>query len=197
MIAHLRGRLLSKEANRLVIDVGGVGYEVQVPLTVYYRLGDEGSEVSLQIYTHVREDALSLYGFSAGSEKRLFELLISISGIGPRLGITILSGLPAEELAEAVASGDLVRLTAIPGIGKKTAERILLELQEKMNSIWPEMAEAASPSLSGVQRDVVSALVNLGYPRRNAERTVSRAAEQSETVDFEGLLRSSLRELTS
>ena len=198
MIAKLKGALLEKSADRVVVDVGGVGYEVFIPFSTYYELGDLGETVSLHVYTHVKEDALNLYGFLTQREKQLFTRLIQISGIGPKLGVTILSGFPVEELVEAVVEGDLVKLNAIPGVGKKTAERIVLEMKDKILSLAPELREAVSVNAPApIQEDVVSALVNLGYPKVTAEKAVSRALKNGKATRFEELLKKSLRETSS
>lgn len=169
MIAHLRGTLTQKDPARVVVDVHGVGYEVCVPLTTFTALPDPGSEVSMDIHTHVREDVIALYGFSTRRERVIFEKLMTISGIGPKLAVTILSGGSVDELVGAIKRGDLPRLTAIPGVGKKTAERIILELKDKLQ----EFTEA-SPK-GGIETDVLSALENLGYSRALAESALSRA----------------------
>ncbi len=196
MIARLSGKLIEKQPGQIVIDVGGVGYLVSIPLSAYYDLGEEGDDVSLHIYTHVKEDTLSLFGFANSKEKSLFQLLIQISGIGPKLGITILSGLPAEDLARAVTQEDLVRLTGIPGIGKKTAERIVLEIKEKMSRLLPELEAAPVGARSRLQADVVSALVNLGYPRNLAEKAVKGAAQGEGEKPFDELLRAALKRIS-
>ena len=199
MIGYLRGQLLIKKPNLVLMDVQGVGYEVNIPLTSFYELPDEGSEVVLRIHTHVREDALTLFGFNSQREKDLFLKLISISGIGPKLGIAILSGARVEELAQAIADGNLSRLTAIPGVGRKTAERLVLELKNQVTPfLLPEQMSAgrtvAMPN--ALQEDVLSALVNLGYPRPAAEKAVSAALRSEEgNRTFEDLLRSTLRRL--
>lgn len=196
MIAHLKGVLTEKAAGRVVVDVSGVGYEVVIPYSTYYQLGEVGDTVSLHIYTHVKEDAFSLYGFSADREKRLFTQLIQISGIGPKLGVTILSGLPVGEFVEAVTDENVVKLNEIPGVGKKTAERLVLEMKDKVLEWFPQLEEAEAGSVSGsLQGDVVSALVNLGYPKHTAERAVLRARQEVEADSFEALLRESLRKV--
>ncbi len=197
MIAWLKGTLRNKAADRVVVDVGGVGYEVLIPFSTYYDLGDPGDLIDLHIYTHVREDVLLLYGFLTSLEKRVFTLLIQVSGVGPRLAVTALSGLPVDELIRAVSQGDIVRLSSIPGIGKKTAERIILELKEKARKLasaeeLPESAALPSP----VNEDVVSALVNLGYARNVAEKAVGRVLGQGDTRRFEDLLRKSLKQIS-
>lgn len=199
MIGQLRGKLLAKSPNLLLVDVGGVGYEVIIPLTTFYELPDEGNEITLKIHTHVREDALLLFGFRSRSEKSLFLKLISTSGIGPKLAITILSGARVEELAAAVAEGNVSRLTSIPGVGRKTAERMILELRSQMTPfLLPEQAEAARQGTAGgaLEEDVVSALTNLGYPRAAAEKALSLTLREPECGrTFEEILRNTLRRL--
>ena len=190
MIAHLRGTLMQKDPARVVIDVHGVGYEVCVPVTTFSSLPATGSEVSIDIHTHVREDVIALYGFSTRRERVIFEKLMTISGIGPKLAVTILSGGSVEELVGAIKRGDLARLTAIPGVGKKTAERIILELKDK----FQDFAEvAAKPP---VQNDVVSALENLGYTRGMAEGALNRAANGDGEAAFDVLFKRALQILT-
>lgn len=197
MIAFLRGRLLDKHPNRLILDVQGVGYDVQVPLSTYYGLGEAGSEVALRIHTHVREDALALFGFASARELELFELLIAISGVGPKLALAVLSGIEPGELVRAVQRGDVRRLTAIPGVGRKTAERISLELKDKL----PPVTEAAGAPGAGeeagpLRADLLSALVNLGYHRPPAEEAVDRVlAAAGAKASFEQVLKQALREL--
>ena len=198
MIGSLTGRLAQKEPSRLLVDVQGVGYEVQVPLSTFYGLGDVGADVSLRIHTHVREDALSLFGFGTALELDLFERLIGISGVGPRLALAVLSGIEPPDLVRSVSAGDVVRLTRIPGVGKKTAERIVLELKDRL----PEMlvVETDSPDtdteIPGVRDDVLSALLNLGYQRPRVERAVARVpTDASGAGEFEDVLRQALREL--
>jgi holliday junction DNA helicase RuvA len=190
VIAHLRGKLMQKDPARVVIDVHGVGYEVSVPVTTLTALPDLGSEVSIDIHTHVREDVIALYGFSTRRERIIFEKLMTISGIGPKLAVTILSGGSVEELVGAIKRGDLARLTAIPGVGKKTAERIILELKDK----FQEFADAAPKP--AVQTDVVSALENLGYPRGVAEGALNRAANGDGEAPFDVLFKRALQILT-
>ena len=197
MIAFLRGRVLEKQPNRMIIDVQGVGYELYVPLSTYYEVGDEGTEVGVRVYTHVREDALQLYGFLTDLERQLFERLISISGIGPRLAIAVLSGVDSRDLVTAVQRGDVARLTAIPGIGKKTAERIVLELRDRLSQLSVPAAEAA-PAASGADRmrsDLISALQNLGYHRPQAEKAVESTLSSTPDATFEDALKQVLREL--
>jgi len=190
MIAHLSGTLIQKQPNSVVIDVGGVGYEVFIPTTTFTAMPNAGAEVSLDIHTHVREDALSLYGFSSRQERRVFERLISISGIGPKLAVTILSGGSVEGLVGAIRRGDLARLTSIPGVGKKTAERIVVELKDKLKEFTEEPAKPV------VETDVLSALENLGYSRPMAEAAVRRAANGDEDAAFDVLFKRALQILT-
>ena len=191
MIAHLRGRLLSKTPQSAVVEAGGVGYEVTISIPTFTSLPAEGNEVALLVYTHVREDALALFGFTTPTEKRLFEKLLSISGIGPKLAVTVLSGLPPERLIAAIHGQDHVTLTRIPGVGKKTAERIVLELRDKLQELAPAGNAGASTPVS---EDVLSALVNLGYQRPAAQKGVEAAiARDPESgKDFETLFRSSM-----
>jgi Holliday junction DNA helicase RuvA len=191
MIAHLRGKLLAKHPNQAIVETGGVGYDVTISVPTFSELTQIGTEVSLHIYTHVREDALALYGFGRPEEKQLFEKLITVSGIGPKLAMTILSGMPADDMVGAIRGNDLVRLTRIPGIGKKTAERMVLELRDKLP---PQGADAvkAIPSLTAVEEDVLSALTNLGYQRAVAEKTVSTVAKTTPAASFEAMFREAL-----
>jgi Holliday junction DNA helicase RuvA len=198
MIAFLRGRVLDKQPNRIVLDVQGVGYEVHVPLSTYYNLGDEGSEASLHVYTHVREEALQLYGFLTSLEQQVFERLIAISGIGPKLAIAVLSGSDTRELVDAVQRGDVARLTRIPGIGRKTAERIVLELKERFAQLAAPAGGGMATSQSEDNRlrdDLLSALQNLGYHRPLAERAVDATVNASPVPTFEVALKAALREL--
>ncbi len=198
MIGHLKGRLIQKKPNLVVVDVQGVGYEVAIPLTSFYELPGEGEEIALRIHTHVREDALALFGFHTQKEKEVFLRLIAVSGIGPKLAITILSGARVEELARAIAAADLPRLTAIPGVGRKTAERVVLELKSHMTSyLVPEEASAAETAKSdGLHEDVVSALANLGYPKAAAEKALAGVVRSGEADrNFEDILRRTLSAL--
>jgi holliday junction DNA helicase RuvA len=198
MIAHLRGKLLSKKASHVVIEAGGVGYGVSIPVSTFYELGDAGSDTALHIYTHIREDALALYGFRTEQEKSLFEKLIGVSGVGPKLAITILSGLETAELIPAIQRGNVERLVHIPGVGRKTAERLSLERKDKLaNLVLETAASATSPAAvaGGVEDDVLSALTNLGYARPAAENALREARAESPDGDFEQLLRGSLRQL--
>jgi len=195
MIAQLRGTLADKRPNQVLVDVGGVGYLVHIPVSTFYALGDLHSNVTLLIHTQVREDAISLYGFLSSREKHLFELLISASGVGPVLALKILSGMSVDDLVPAVRAGDLVRLTRIPGVGRKTAERMVVELRDKLAAM--ETPETARQSLTatGGENEVVFALTNLGYDRSIAEKTVETARTNGSTNDFETLLRASLHRL--
>jgi Holliday junction DNA helicase RuvA len=192
VIAHLAGTLLEKHVQRLVVDVAGVGYEVQVPLSTFYAVGDPGAAVALRIHTHVREDALQLFGFSTALEQLLFERLISVNGIGPKVALAVLSGIEPAVLVRAVRQSDLGRLTSIPGVGKKTAERIVVELRDRLpktDSVEPDAAG------EGERSDVLSALANLGYPRGAAEKAVEKVLQRAGTRTFELLLREVLKEL--
>ena len=190
MIAHLRGKLAQKDPARVIVDVNGVGYEVFVPLTTFTALPETGSEVSIDVHTHVREDIIALYGFSTRRERTIFEKLMTISGIGPKLAVTILSGGSVDDLVGAIKRSDLARLTAIPGVGKKTAERIILELKDKLQ----DFAEAQAKS--GVDVDVLSALENLGYNRAIAEAAIRRAADGDRDLVFDVLFKRALQILT-
>jgi Holliday junction DNA helicase RuvA len=197
MIAQLRGTLGDKRPNQVLVDVGGVGYLVHIPLSTFYALGDLHSNVTLLIHTQVREDAISLYGFLSAREKHLFELLISASGVGPVLALKILSGMSVDDLVPAVRSGDLARLTRIPGVGRKTAERMIVELRDKLAAMEiPE--DARKPvTTTGTSGDVVSALLNLGYDQHAAEQAVERAGKNGASETFEALLRGALQQLTA
>jgi Holliday junction DNA helicase RuvA len=195
VIAHIRGRILDKQPNRVIVDVNGVGYDVAVPLSTFYGLGDEGAEIALRVHTHVREEALALYGFATRLEQELFERLIGVSGIGPKVALAVLSGIEPPDLIRAIERGDLARLTAIPGVGKKTAERIVLELKDRLpRAAAPSAAErdGAAPAL---RDDLLSALINLGYHRPLAEQAVESAVAHSPGGDFERTLKQALREL--
>jgi holliday junction DNA helicase RuvA len=193
MIAHLRGRLLSKHPNQAIVEAGGVGYDVVVSVPTFSELPAVGSEVALHIHTHVREDALALYGFLRQAEKTLFEKLITVSGIGPKLAITILSGMPADEMIGAIRGNDVARLTRIPGIGKKTAERMILELRDKLQTL---VEVPTAPPVSAVEEDVISALVNLGYQRPAAERALAVASRNGKGGSFDALFREALAALS-
>ena len=197
MIGQLRGRLTDKRPNQVLVDVGGVGYLVQVPLSTYAALGELHTEVTLLIHTHVREDALTLYGFLSSREKHFFEMLLSASGVGPSLALKILSGMSVEELVPAIRGGDLARLTKIPGVGRKTAERIVVELKDKLDAVTIEVERPAASSPAGIEADVVSALVNLGYEARAAEGAAAEARRENGAGNFEKLLRASLQSLSA
>lgn len=201
MIAQLSGKLLVKLPNTVVIDVGGVGYEVTVPLSTFYELGEVGSDVSLRIHTHVREDSLQLFGFQTNREKELFLRLTSVSGIGPKLAITMLSGMPAVELIPAIRNNDVIRLTAIPGVGRKTAERVVVELRDKLAAVSFDEADYGTASQAfateaDVKDDTVAALMALGYPKPQAERAVSAAIREDGERTIEAVLKRSLKQLS-
>jgi holliday junction DNA helicase RuvA len=188
MIAHLRGKLIARHPNQAIVETGGVGYDVVISVPTFSDLPPLGGEVALFIHTHVREDQLALYGFLRAEEKQLFEKLITVSGIGPKLAITILSGMAASELGNAIRGNDIARLTKIPGIGRKTAERLVLELRDKLPALGQEVAVVA-PAFSAVQEDVLSALVNLGYQRAAAEKAIASVSKDgSFDVMFRGAL---------
>ena len=196
MIAHLRGLLLEKQPNRVIVEVHGVGYDVHVPLSTFFKMAEPGGEIALRIHTHVREDALMLYGFGTVLELQLFERLIGVSGIGPKLALAVLSGMDPAELIAAIRSADIGRLTGIPGIGKKTAERIGLELKDKMAALQTaEPVSAPARTADTLRSDVLSALVNLGYHRPLAERAADAALTASSAGSFESTLKHALREL--
>ena len=192
MIAHLTGTLLEKQLQRLIVDVGGVGYDVVVPLSTVYTIGDPGSRVTLRIHTHVREDALQLFGFATALEQSLFERLISVSGIGPKVALSVLSGIEPAELIRSIRTSDLARLTRIPGVGKKTAERLVVELKDRLPG--GDVVETV-PSKPGddVRDDLLSALTNLGYQRASIEKTVDKVLASAEDRSFEPLLRATLK----
>ena len=195
MIAQLRGTLADKRPNQVLVDVGGVGYLVHIPVSTFYALGDLHSNVTLLIHTQVREDAISLYGFLSSREKHLFELLISASGVGPVLALKILSGMSVDDLIPAVRAGDLVRLTRIPGVGRKTAERMVVELRDKLAAMETPEAARQPAATTGGENEVVFALTNLGYDRSIAEKTVEAVRTNGSTNDFEPLFRASLHRL--
>ena len=194
MIAQIRGTLLRKDTQEAVVDVGGVGYGLTIPVSTFYRLGEPGTEVTLLTHTHVREDALALFGFLTAAEQTLFERLIAVAGVGPRLAIGILSGIETPDLVGALRSGDVARLTRIPGVGKKTAERLVVELKDKMAGLEGIQTAPGEPA-GGPKEDLVSALLHLGYSRPEAERGVEKALKQGE-APFEDLLRRTLRVLS-
>ena len=195
MIAHLRGKLLAKHPNQAIVETAGVGYDVTISVPTFSDLPAVGGEVALHIHTHVREDALALYGFLRPSEKLLFEKLLTVSGIGPKLAITILSGMAADEMVGAIRGNDVARLTRIPGIGKKTAERMVLELRDKLPQPGPATAPTV-PAMNATEEDVLSALLNLGYQRAAAEKALAAAAKNSKAGTFDSLFRESLAGLS-
>jgi len=195
MIAYLRGRLISKRPNQAIVDVGGVGYDVTISIPTFSDLPGDGGDVSLHIHTHVREDAIALFGFMRPQEKQLFERLISVSGIGPKLAITILSGMAAEEMVRAIRSNDVARLTKIPGIGKKTAERMVLELRDKLQAFDDGSGTPEPTRVLPVEEDVLSALVNLGYQRAAAEKALATVKRNGEP-EFDSLFRGTLGALS-
>ena len=192
MIAHLRGRILRKGPQEAVLDVGGVGYRVSIPVSTFYRLGEPGAEVELRTYTHVREDTLALYGFLTAAEQDMFERLISVGGVGPKLAVNILSGIEVPELVSALRTSDVSRLTRVPGVGRKTAERLIVELKDKMPAVVADEAPAARTG-GGPKEDLLSALVNLGYSRGEVERGVDKALREDGSGRFEDLLRRALQ----
>ena len=195
MIAHLRGKLLAKHPNQAIVETGGVGYDVTISVPTFSDLPAIGGEVTLHIHTHVREDLIALYGFLRLAEKRLFEKLITVSGIGPKLAITVLSGMAADEMVNVIRGNDIARLTRIPGIGKKTAERIVLELRDKLPA--EGVAESSVlPAMSAVEEDVLSALINLGYQRAAAERALASVAKNGQGSSFEVIFRQTLAVLS-
>ncbi len=201
MIGFLSGKILEKEANTVIIDVGGVGYEVTIPLSTFYELGDVGSDISLRIFTHVREDALQLFGFKTARERELYLKLISVQGIGAKSGITMLSGMSADEIVTAIRTNNLVRLTSIPGVGKKTAERMVIELRDKIGELSASAAAGISSaagsegSPESIFDDALSALVNLGYQRNSAEKALQDAAKEGAETSVQKLLRAALQRL--
>ena len=199
MIAHIQGRLHFKSPENLIVDVDGIGYQVHVPLTTFYELPDIGNTVALHIHTHVREDALQLYGFQAQEEKALFIRLMGVAGIGPRLAVNILSGISPAELAECLGQGDLARLISIPGVGRKTAERIMVEMRDKLPALAADrdiVLSVKSAADEAVMTDAVSALVNLGYKKGVAQRAIDGARQRLEgEINLESLLKESLRAL--
>jgi Holliday junction DNA helicase RuvA len=196
MIAWLRGRLVDKQPTRVVVDVHGVGYDVAIPVSTFYTLGDPGADIELRIHTHVREDALALYGFPTAFELTVFEKLIATSGIGPKLGLAVLSGIDAADFVSAVQRADVARLTRIPGVGKKTAERICLELKDKLPPVPGVALTTRAPARPDALRDdLVSALVNLGYHRSAVDKVLDTLLAGDERPRFEAALRAALKEL--
>ena len=205
MIAHLSGTLLSKNPNSVIVDVSGVGYEVNIPVSTFYDLEDTGSNVKLRIYTHVKEDALQLYGFKTARERELFINFISVSGIGPKIGIALLSGMSADELIASIKTNNLARLTLIPGVGKKTAERLIVDLREKMTALSNAQVEesgvrpiaAEESTEDSVRSQALSGLMNLGYQRSAAEKAIDAALSEGGDISVESILKRSLRKLGS
>lgn len=195
MIALLRGQVFEKHPNRLIVDVAGVGYDVQVPLSTFYTAGDPGSEIALRIHTHVREDQLSLYGFATALELAMFERLIAVSGIGPKLALSVLSGIETRDLVSAIQRNDLGRLTGIPGVGKKTAERMCVELRDRLPKAMAASDVPPSPG-DALREDLVSALVNLGYHRQAIDKSLDKLVIHAGEQRFEDVLRSALKDLS-
>ncbi len=194
MIAHLTGKLLEKQTNTAIVDVAGVGYEVTIPLSTFYELGEVGSEVSLRVHTHVREDAIQLFGFKSVRERDLFLRLVSVQGVGPKLAITMLSGMSADEIVLAIRKEDLARLTGIPGVGRKTAERLVVELRDRMAQMGDAQSAHDLPH-DTVFDDALSALINLGYQRAAAEKALNQATKEGTEITVQKLLRRSLQVL--
>ncbi len=196
MIAFLRGKLLEKHPNQVIVETGGVGYDVVIPISTFSALPETGAEVRLRIHTHVREDALALFGFYTSEEKTIFEKLISVSGIGPSLAVKVLSGMATSDLIPAIRNGFVDQLVRIPGVGRKTAERMVLELKDKLDGVGsgdvPGLTDKPVPSLSVIEQDVMSALLNLGCNRASAEAAVRRAKSAGAPMEFEPLFRKSL-----
>jgi Holliday junction DNA helicase RuvA len=205
MIAYLSGTLLSKQATSAIVDVGGVGYDVAIPLSTFYELGEVGAPVQLRVYTHVREDTLQLFGFKTARERELFLQLISVSGVGPGLAIKLLSGMNADEMVGAIRTNNLARLVSVPGVGRKTAERLVVDLRDKIAALsspaleeeFAAKAAAAGAPTSGdsIRNDALSALANLGYQKAAAEKAITRALDEGGELSVEMVLRRSLRSL--
>lgn len=201
MIGYLSGKILEKGANFVIIDVGGVGYEVHIPLSTFYELGEAGSDVQLRIYTYVREDAIQLFGFKSVRERDLYLKLISVQGVGAKSGITMLSGMSADEIIAAIRTDNLAKLTAIPGVGKKTAERLVIELRDKISdlasgvSAGVSMAAGSAIGENGVLDDALSALINLGYKKDAAENALQQSIKDGTELNVQKLLRSALQRL--
>ncbi|HEX8188586.1 MAG TPA: Holliday junction branch migration protein RuvA [Pyrinomonadaceae bacterium] len=204
MIAHLSGTLLAKHATSVIVDVGGVGYEVTIPVTTFYDLGETNAPVRLQIYTHVREEALQLFGFRTLRERELFTLLISVSGIGPKSAVAMLSGMSADEIVTAIRQSNYARITSIPGVGRKTAERLVIELRDKMAALsGPALEEqiaaggpTAAQSEDALREDTLAALLQLGFPKPAAEKAMTNSIQEGGDLSVETLLRRSLRQLS-
>jgi Holliday junction DNA helicase RuvA len=199
VIAYLEGRLARKSPSQVVVLVAGVGYKLFIPVSTYYELPDEGSEVALHVHTHVREDVLALYGFASVTEERLFQRLIAVNGVGPALALKVMSGLEPKALVDAIRSSDLRRLGSIPGVGKKTAERLVVELRDKMAELGVAASDESSVPLGPIESlrdDLLSALANLGFPRASAEKSVEAALREEPEISFEGALKKVLRKLS-
>jgi Holliday junction DNA helicase RuvA len=196
MIAVLRGRLLEKHPSRLIVDVHGVGYDVQVPVSTFYQAGEVSSEVTLRVHTHVREDQIALFGFATTLEHELFERLIAVNGIGPKLALAVLSGIESADFVRAVQQGDVTRLTRIPGVGRKTEERMTLELRDRLPAVDVAAPAVIAAPDEGSRADVISALVNLGYPRPQADKALDALSRDADGLSFEELLRRALRHLS-
>ena len=193
MIAYLRGELLDKKPGSIIVDVNGVGYALTIPVSTYSDLPEIGVEVEIQVHTHVREDTLALYGFHTDEEKEIFERLITVSGVGPRLAVTVLSGLPVDDLIDAIRAGDAKRLTRIPGVGRKTGERIILDLQDKVSrDLAAEAVASVSTPGAAIERDVISAMVNLGCSQDAAEKAVDAARNRGAELEFDTLFRTAM-----
>ena len=196
MIAFLRGRVLEKHPNRVIVDVAGVGYDVLVPLSTFYVVGDDGSEVSLRVHTHVREDQIALFGFVTALELSMFERLIAVNGIGPKLALSVLSGIEPRDLVTAIQRADIARLTRIPGVGKKTAERIVVELRDRMpKAVESETTGVAPVATDALRDDLLSALANLGYHQQAIDKVLEKVLKDKDPLKFEDALRGALREL--
>jgi len=195
MIAFLRGEVFEKHPNRLIVDVAGVGYDVQVPLSTFYTAGEPGAGIALRIHTHVREDQLALYGFATALELTMFERLIAVSGIGPKLALAVLSGIETRDLVGAIQRNDLARLTAIPGVGKKTAERMCVELRDRLPKAMVASDAAPSPG-DALRDDLVSALINLGYHRQAIDKSLDKLVTAAGEQRFEDVLRAALKDLS-
>ena len=195
MIAFLRGRLIEKHPNRVIVDVQGVGYEVFVPVSSFFGMTEPGGDVALRVHTHVREDVIALFGFATSRELDLFERLIAVSGIGPKLALAVLSGIEADELVQAVQRGDVARLTMIPGVGKKTAERVVLELRDRLATLPPQTAAAGQTIAGSMRDDLLSALINLGYHRPVAEKAADAALKAHAAEGFEAAFRGAMQQL--
>jgi Holliday junction DNA helicase RuvA len=204
MIAHLSGTLLSKQPNSVIVDVGGVGYELIIPVSTFYELEETGAHTQLRVYTHVREEALQLYGFKTARERELFLQIISVSGIGPKIAITLLSGMNANEIINSIRTNNLARLTSIPGVGRKTAERLVVELRDKITALSsPALEEefagesgARATSPDAMRDDALSALLNLGYQKTAAEKAIKAAIDEGGDLSLDVILRRGLRSLS-